>query len=163
MRFEWKCYLRCSIWPLTVYTMGAEQAKAMGVEMGTQIGTTMGSVNGVVYYKKRSDDAKNAKQVLRIYAEDDSVYTILPYYPDMCMGDYLLGVIVPALGLQLSEDGDTVEMCIGWVNEEEDDIVLFNFENRQKRLGDLIEPDSNLFCQPLKEGDLHYFRCNATS
>jgi hypothetical protein len=143
--------------------MGAEQAKAMGVEMGTQIGTTMGSVNGVVYYKKRSDDAKNAKEVLRIYPKNDSVCTILPYWPDMCMGDYLRGVIVPALKLQLSEDGDTVEMCIGFYDDEEDTVVLFDFENRKCELGSLIKADSKLFCQPIQEGDLHLFRCNATS
>jgi hypothetical protein len=143
--------------------MGAEQAKAMGAEMGTEIGTTMGSANGVVWYKERSEDAKKAKETLHIYRKGYLAYTILPYYPDMCFGEYLKAVIVPELELKLSEDGDTVEMCIGWVNNQEDDVVLFDFENRQKRLGDLIKPGSDLFCQPMEEGDLHHFRCNATS
>lgn len=142
--------------------MGAEQSKKMGRDMGTAMGTAKRSRGGTVWYKKWGKNAKEATETLNIWPHGEMGYTILAYHRDMSLSEYLLTEIVPNLKLELSDNGDTVKMCIGLMKSA-DDIVLFDFETRQKKMGDLIEPGSNLFCKPMEECDLPHFRYNATS
>jgi len=84
----------------------------------------------------------------------------------MKMCEYLSAVLVPSLDLDKSDDGDSVYYRIGWVvpHTEPEQVVTFDRDTRNCRLGDRIPPDSDLFIAPIFDRDtLVLYKNNAAS
>jgi len=111
--------------------------------------------------------AEEAEDVLRIHPLGAGMikYYRVPYLADMEMGAYL-ATIAPALKLDTSDDGDSVYYRIGWVvpHTEPEQVVTFDRDTRNCRLGDRIPPDSDLFIAPIFDRDtLVLYKNNAAS
>ena len=82
----------------------------------------------------------------------------VPYMPDMLACDYLRDVLVPLAGLRMDRNKVSVLDRVRYVTP--DKIVTFNFENRLRKLCELVPADATLIVLPLFR-DLQLFG-NAT-
>jgi hypothetical protein len=134
----------------------------------TLIFCPMGAENSTPIHMRNRLGAEEAEDVLRIHPVGAGVvkYYRLPYCPDMEMYYYLATVIVPALKLDTSDDGDSVYYRIGWVvpHSDPEHVVTFDRDTRNCRLGEMIPPDSDLFIAPIEDKDtLVLYKNNAAS
>ena len=66
----------------------------------------------------------------------------VPYLPHMLMCDYLCEILAPRVGLRMDRGKVSVLDCVRYVKN--DKVVTLNFENRLRKLGDLIPAAAKL-------------------
>jgi len=71
----------------------------------------------------------------------------VPYLPEMLVCDYLCEILVPMLGLRMDLKRLSVLDSVRYVTK--DAVVTLNFENRLRKLGDIIPAASKLIVLPL--------------
>ena len=71
----------------------------------------------------------------------------VPYLPEMMVCDYLCEILVPTVGLRMDIKRNSVLDSVRYVTK--DAVITLNFENRLRKLGDIIPPASKLTVLPL--------------
>ena len=71
----------------------------------------------------------------------------VPYLPEMMVCDYLCEILVPTVGLRMDIKRNSVLDSVRYITK--DAVITLNFENRLRKLGDIIPPSSKLTVLPL--------------